>query len=392
MKKIMLILVMVAIAISPVYAALGTIHLIYTNGQIVEDTLNTYYEFDVQAYISEGNEVLGAGMAYVEYPVSIFGNLAITNDIVTVTKAGILAGTFPEVTIYLYDIIENDTYSDVFAVTFESPFTGDGTLKQYYSEISNDPLAPSDLLHIRMDVTNYGAGNILFPAYIPGLNNLYFNFENETFSGGLNISEANEPVVYEDPTPDPVGTVDFKSLVANWKKDVIEVKWATKDEVDIEGYVVKRSVNGGESIEVASYLTDPTLIAQSVVNVMRYAYEDLNVIASNSYSYMIEAIDIVGCALPYGPVDVISDAIVEASYPNPFNPSFVVPFELFSTQDVDIKLYDMGGRIVRNIVSGTYSVGRYEYRVNCNDLSSGVYILRTVINNNPSSQKMLLVK
>ncbi len=397
MKKLLVIFAMVVFATSFAFAAVGTMHLIYTNGQIVEDSGNTYYDFDVKAWLSEGTQVLGAGMAYVEYPISVFGDLAINNSIVTVTKTGILAGTFPEITIELYDIFTNDTYADCYAITFDSPYMGNPDLKENFSDISIDPLMPSDLLHVRMLVSGVGYGNVLFPSYIPGIDNLYFNFESETFDGGLNISEAME-VVFEDttvivdPPLEPVGSVEFKSLVAAWKRDVIEVKWSTRDEVDIEGYVVKRSVNGDEAVEVASYLTDPSLVSQASINVMRYAYEDFDVMASNSYSYTIEAIDIVGYAFVYGPVDVISEAVVESAYPNPYNPSFVVPFELFSSQSVDIKLYDISGRVVRNIASGTYGVGHYEYRVDCNDLSSGVYILRTVINDNPSSQKMLLVK
>ncbi len=399
MKKLLVIFTMLVIATSFAFAAVGTMHLIYTNGQIVEDNGNTYYDFDVKAWLSEGTEVLGAGMAYVEYPISIFGDIAITNNIVTVTKTGILAGTIPEVTIELYDIFTNDTFMDCYAITFDSPYMGNPDLKENFSNISIDPLMPSDLLHVRMLISGVGYGNVLFPSYIPGIDNLYFTYESETFDGGLNISAAME-VVFEDTTDttivdpplEPVGSLEFKSLVAAWKRTIIEVKWSTKDEVDIEGYVVKRSVNGGEAVEVASYLTDPSLIAQAGISVLKYNYIDANVMAVNAYSYTIEAIDIVGYAFVYGPVEVVTDAVVESSYPNPFNPSFVVPFELFSTQNVDIKLYDMSGRAVRNIAVGNHSAGHYEYRVDCNDLSSGVYILRTVINDNPSSQKMLLVK
>ncbi|MCK4531190.1 MAG: T9SS type A sorting domain-containing protein, partial [Candidatus Marinimicrobia bacterium] len=403
MKKLLVIFAMLVIATSSVFAAAGTMHLIYTNGQMVEEGGQSYYDFDVQAWLSEGTQVLGAGMAYVEYPISIFGDLAINNNIVTVTTTGILAGTIPEVTIELYDIFTNDTYADCYAITFDSPYMGNPDLKENFSNISIDSLQPSDLLHVRMLISGVGYGNVLFPSYIPGIDNLYFTYESETFDGGLDISEAME-VVYEDTTTsdttdttiiidpplEPVGSLEFKSLVAAWKRTIIEVKWSTKDEVDIEGYVVKRSVNGGEAVEVASYLTDPTLVAQSGISTLKYDFIDANVMASNIYSYTIEAIDIVGYAFPYGPVEVIGDAVVESAYPNPYNPSFVIPFELFSTQNVDIKLYDMSGRAVRNIAVGNHSAGHYEYRVDCNDLSSGVYILRTVINENPSSQKMLL--
>ncbi len=391
MKKIMLLIAAFAVIISTAFAATGTIHIVFDNGQIVEDAGNAYYEFDVKAYISEGNEVLGAGMIYVEYPVSVFGEVAIWNNVVTAEKTGILAGTIPEVEIYLYDIIENDTYTDVFAITFESTYMGNANYKEFYSEISNDPLAPSDLMHISMLASNYGTGYVSYPGYIAGIDNVFYNYEFENFSGGLNITEASEEVLYEDPDPDPVGSLEWKSFTAGWKKNVIELKWSTRYEVDIVGYVVKRSENGGEAVEIASYETDPTLVAVGDV-VSRYEYNDASAMARSAYTYTIEAIDIVGAAIPSASVEVLGEAIVEESYPNPFNPSFVVPFELFTSQDVNIKLYDMTGRVVRNVVNSTHGAGHYEYHVNCSDLSSGVYFLRTVIDNNVNTQKMLLVK
>lgn len=389
MKKLLTILMCLVTAV--LFAAPGTIHLLYNNGQLTESEGNMYYEFDIQAYLSEGTQVLGSGMAYVEYPTAVFGDLAITNNIVNVTKVGILDGLIPDVSVYLYDVFENDTYANVFAITFEATTAGNADLKYLYSEISVDPEVPSDLLHVSMKAANYGSGNVMFPSYIPSIDYLYYNYEIENFAGGLDISEAVEPVLYEDPIPDPVGTIEWKSFTAGWKKNVIELKWSTKSEIDIVGFVIKRSTNGEEPVEIASYLTDPSLIAVGAA-VSKYEFNDENVMASNSYSYMIEAIDIVGAAIPSNPVDVLNEAIVEESYPNPFNPDFVVPFELYSTNNVNIKLYDMTGRMVKSITSGEHAAGRYEYRVNCENLTSGVYLLRTVINDNATTQKMLLVK
>lgn len=388
MKKLLTILMCLVTAV--LFAAPGTIHLLYNNGQLTESEGNMYYEFDIQAYLSEGTEVLGSGMAYVEYPTAVFGDLAITNDIVNVTKTGILSGNIPDIAIYLYDVFENDTYADVFAITFES-VAGDPSLKSFYSAISNDPLLPSDMLHISMKVANYGSGNVLFPPYIPSIDYLYYNYEIENFAGGLDISEAIEPVVYEEPVPqDPVGYVEYRSFNVDWKKDYVASKWMVSDEIDIAGYVLKRSENGGEPVVIASYETDPSLIALNIAGPHWYTYDDLPVIPGNDYAYIVEAIDIVGYAFPYGPAGTSDEAI--AAYPNPFNPDFIVPFVLSSTQDVNIKLYDMTGRIVKNIASGQHNMGRYEYRVNCEDLTSGVYLLRTVINDNATTQKMLLVK
>ncbi|MCK4813658.1 MAG: hypothetical protein KAT14_06950, partial [Candidatus Marinimicrobia bacterium] len=226
--KFFLIVILLVLAATSVFAAAGTLHLIYDNGTtVIEADSSIYYEFDIQIWLSEGDEVLGTGMAYVDYPETVFGTLVITNNKVSVTKSGILYGEIPDINIQLYDVITNDTYSNCYAITFEAPTMGNSGVKQFFTNVSNNPLLPSDLMHVRMEVAGFGEGNVLFPGYIPGIENLYFNYESETFTGGLNISEAIEAVLVEDTTgtvdPDPVftGSVELKSFTASWKRENI---------------------------------------------------------------------------------------------------------------------------------------------------------------------------
>lgn len=379
MKKLLMLLTLVFVIAVPVVAAQGTIHLLYTDGEIVEENGNTYFDFDVKAYISIGNEVLACGMAYIEYPTSMFGPTIISNNNVTITKEGILAGEIPNIGIDLYDIYDNDTFSDVFAITFDTPVSGVTSLKPYFAELSSDPQSPSDLLHIRMKLLNYGSGTVVFPAYIPGTDNLYFNFENETFSGGLDISEASEPVVYEDLSLD----VEFSYIGAKWLRGRLQIKWTTEYESNVEGLRLYRSINHG------AYSLVTTVSANNSSNPTNYYYYDLSANSENIYEYHVEAYDALGNT--YATRDVVVNGIFIA-YPNPANPSFAVPFELSQAQDVNIKLYDMTGRMVKDIASGTHNAGHYEYHVNCDEFSSGVYLLRTVVDGSPSVQKVLVVK
>jgi len=101
---------------------------------------------------------------------------------------------------------------DCYAITFDSPYMNNPDLKDNFTSISIDPLQPSDLLHVRMLISGVGYGNVLFPSYIPGIDNVYYNFENENFSGGVDISATNIEVNYPDPDPDPVGSLEWKSF------------------------------------------------------------------------------------------------------------------------------------------------------------------------------------
>ena len=87
-----------------------------------------------------------------------------------------------------------------------------------------------------------------------------------------------------------------------------------------------------------------------------------------------------------------SSFTLKASYPNPFNPSFIVPFSVHTPQNIDIKLYDLKGKLVQNVADGYYSPGNYEIIVHGDNLVSGVYLLRTKVNDQQAIQKMLLTK
>lgn len=396
----------------------GTVHLLYSNGAVSENEGTLYYEFDVQAWISEGSDVLSDGMVYVKYPVTVFGNMLAYNEKVTVEKTGVLALTEPVYGMDLYYIVNtNDTYADVFAVTFSATFAGAASYKEYHEAISTDPGNPSDLLHIVMEVAENGSGTVFFPGNIPGLDELYWDYEYETFSGGLDISAAMEDVnilATDDPIePTPEGYVELQSFTASIKKSDVNLNWITLSEKDNAGFVIKRSQNGSDYVIIASYTTNSALEGQlDATKRTRYSYTDKGIASGVTYSYMLESVDIYGNVSAYNSVSVGSEAAeeisnpgkgrkkvmiaedysVEAAYPNPFNPRFIVPFELNSTQQINVTLYDITGKVVREVAAGSYQAGYYELEVESSDLGSGTYLLATRIGSELSVQRMTLLK
>jgi hypothetical protein len=401
MRKVLIFATLACCLLGSVFAATGTVHLVFANGNTVVENDTAYFEFDVQAWLSEGEEVLGAGMVYVEYPEALFGDVVVYNDKVTVEKAGILAAYDNDLTIELYDIINtNDTRVNCFAVTFEAVYIGSSeSYKNLYDFISTDSLNPSGLLKVRLQAAAEGSGTVFFPGDIPGTDQLYYNYENENFTGGLDISDATEAfeISYNVTPPDPEEYVyvELKKFAADWKKEEMVIEWFTKDETGILGYILKRSENGGAYVVAADYQSNPALAADPAApGAVKYAYTDPDAVPGNSYTYRLEYADVNGnIGVLYPPEGTSSeDILVEDSYPNPFNPQFTVPFTLSAAQDIDMKLYDMSGKVVRNVAGGRYSAGNYKLQVNCSDLASGMYILRANIGGRISTQKMMLLK
>jgi len=89
--------------------------------------------------------------------------------------------------------------------------------------------------------------------------------------------------------------------------------------------------------------------------------------------------------------------ILHQNYPNPFNPATQISYSLNQDADVTIKVYDVLGTEVANLVNDKQSAGNYEVSFYANNLASGVYIYRITASKNgivlfTNSKRMLLMK
>lgn len=80
------------------------------------------------------------------------------------------------------------------------------------------------------------------------------------------------------------------------------------------------------------------------------------------------------------------------NYPNPFNPSTVIKYDLPKDSKVTLKVYDILGKEIMTLVDGDMKAGRYEVKLNGINLTSGMYIYRITAGNYTLSKKMMLVK
>lgn len=86
-----------------------------------------------------------------------------------------------------------------------------------------------------------------------------------------------------------------------------------------------------------------------------------------------------------------------AIYPNPFNPETNISFDIAQPTRVQIKIYDVGGRLVRNLTDQHFEAGHFEETWNGRDdagrtLPSNVYYARMVADSVVQMRKMTLLK
>ncbi len=79
-------------------------------------------------------------------------------------------------------------------------------------------------------------------------------------------------------------------------------------------------------------------------------------------------------------------------YPNPFNPSTEIRFDLPEAAYVRLVVYDAMGREVARLVDGSLGVGRHAVRWEARGLPSGAYLYRLTAGSFAEARMMVLLR
>ncbi len=90
--------------------------------------------------------------------------------------------------------------------------------------------------------------------------------------------------------------------------------------------------------------------------------------------------------------EVPSEFYLFQNYPNPFNPNTNIRFDISRSGIVKLKIYDITGKEVSELINGQYAPGKYNYDFNAGNLSSGIYFYKLETPEFTSIRKMVLIK
>jgi hypothetical protein len=89
---------------------------------------------------------------------------------------------------------------------------------------------------------------------------------------------------------------------------------------------------------------------------------------------------------------VASDYKLYNNYPNPFNPSTIVAYNLPAEGLVSLKVYNAIGEMVTELINENQTAGYHQISFNANNLPSGIYFAELKANDYVHRIKMMLVK
>ena len=101
----------------------------------------------------------------------------------------------------------------------------------------------------------------------------------------------------------------------------------------------------------------------------------------------------------YGPITNIDEEFsslisfdLSNNYPNPFNPSTTIKYQIPELSFITLKVFDVLGNEITTLVNDERAAGRYEVQFKASTLTSGTYFYRMQVGHFVQTRKMILLK
>lgn len=276
------------------------------------------------------------------------------------------------------------------------------------------------------------AGQELWTARYEGLGNEQFANSSEAIdldaAGNVYVTGQSEAADFSANAYD-YATIKYNNAgIEQWviRYDGGESEWAISIFVDTEEkvYITGESrVNGSQTFGTIKYSQGTTLTMNAqagsqvleVVSTNGFSIGDNIVINPGGSTEETNTITGFGSILLQTPLQfdhlsgesvviIINTAVEEIfepvpeeyflhqNYPNPFNPTTKIKFLIVESGNVSLKIYDILGNEIANLVNEELSSGTYEVTFDASGLSSGVYFYQMKAGGFVETKKLILMK
>ncbi len=293
---------------------------------------------------------------------------------------------------------------------------GANGIKRYYQITSEFPPSGATLIFHYLDSELNGQNETSLSLYksSDGINWQEQASSLDTSENTLTLTGINSfsywtaaPAGQEQTLP-----VTLSSFTASYIDQHAKLSWTTQSESNQLGWNIYRSKNihPDQHIRINS---EPILSENNCSQPTNYIYYDEFLTEeSNEYFYWIESISLTNDSNFFGPISLYIEASQEeestpefpqefglfANYPNPFNPSTSISFQVKKNTHCNLVIFDVKGRKIKTIYSGDVIANKLNTVVwdgkdnNNNDVSSGVYFYQLSGKGVEQTRKMILVK
>tara|TARA_B100000676_G_C18059833_1_gene836993 strand:- start:140 stop:2485 length:2346 start_codon:yes stop_codon:yes gene_type:complete len=90
--------------------------------------------------------------------------------------------------------------------------------------------------------------------------------------------------------------------------------------------------------------------------------------------------------------NLIDNFRLNQNFPNPFNPQTCIEFQIFKSDFIEIKIYDVQGNIINNLLASYYNPGIHKVYWDATQYPSGIYFYEISNSKDLIRKKMMLIK
>jgi len=169
-----------------------------------------------------------------------------------------------------------------------------------------------------------------------------------------------------------VGGVDCSRINPRffWSGDpVSRVGWIMDNPIDVLMYATSGTfqLRRGEPVTIiVPYIVARGSSALNSIEMMRHYAQSSRLLYNSNFSNLF-----AGIKQP--DENIIEGFKLYENYPNPFNPSTKISYQLPVASHVTLKVYDVLGNEIASLVDEYKSEGKYEIEFNASNLASGIY-------------------
>ncbi len=241
------------------------------------------------------------------------------------------------------------------------------------------------------------------PALVTGPGTLVFL--------GVNFDAKGDVVLVLSDSISPTLPVELSSFNALPNASMqVKLSWVVQSETEHLGYNIMRA---SDNQLVNASRINPMLIDTGNVQgtQISYSYLDTETTAGFTYHYWLESVALSGNTVYYGPVmaslsnpgdggdipELPLTTMLHNAFPNPFNPSTNLRYDLRDASKVSIDIYNLKGQLIRSYSRVHDNPGSYTIVWDGKDkaglsVSTGVYFYRMQTDSYSATKRMLMSK
>jgi len=198
-------------------------------------------------------------------------------------------------------------------------------------------------------------------------------------------------------TVSPVVPVELISFSAEKKNNSVELKWKTACEQNNKGFEIHKSIVNPSKPKERIWETIGFVQGNGTTCYLNnYSFKDV-VFSSMNYIYRLKQIDFDGTfkysdEIAIGSIFSPEKYLLGQNFPNPFNPSTTITYQVPVSGYVSLKVYDALGKEVAALVDRELAAGSYEAKFDASKLTSGIYFYKLQAGNFSDIKKAMLIK